>query len=547
MRLCLGITLIAAGTMMIGEARQAFMMLLLSSAVPPAVYFGVRPSIPYGFGIAALVAAIGSSTDAPWAPALAFCSAVALLTVVVSMMIAQGRTRMYARAHRAMAYSDPLTGLANTRALREALERALNCESSEATPVALFAIDLDNFKLVNDEFDHARGDEVLKAVATELSAAVEPGDMVARRGGDEFSVLIANPEGRDLDTLRESLTDAIHHARMRTCPEISPSGSAAYVHSKPGDEVTSLLREADAELHTAKVEFHQADQGVRRPRLAIIDNRSETDRANEEKASAAALDDRRAEERFDQEKPWWRGSTSVDRPLWGFAAMMTAILGATIGVVSAAGWTGELTASRGGAIAGGFALIVALAAAGSIAPLRASFIHLIFLADVAVLSTAVLVAGESGAALIDLYAIIAMFAFHFFSPAVAARYLPVTIGLYGTLAYTGDFPYAIGRSATFGVMMLSSAVLVGKVRMVTRTFILRNFELSQRDALTSTANVRAMRIRVSGVVKNAETGKREPAIIAIDLDEFKEVNDNFGHSVGDEVLVSVARAILDNV
>jgi diguanylate cyclase (GGDEF)-like protein len=198
-------------------------------------------------------------------------------------------------------------------------------------------------------------------------------------------------------------------------------------------------------------------------------------------------------------------------------------------------------------IATGFSLIAVASWAASTVSLRAKFIHVAFAAEIVLLTAAVLMAGPSGAALIDLFAIIAMAAFHFFAPSVAARYLPITVGLYGYLAINGGFPFGGVRTATFGLMMLLCATLIGKVRIVTRQFILQNAELSQRDALTAAANVRAMRLRVSEAVKTAAAGEREPAVIAIDLDGFKQVNDTFSHSVGDEMLVAVTRAIFDSV
>ena len=83
--------------------------------------------------------------------------------------------------HRA-AFQDALTGLANRKALFDALETG-------ATNAALLFCDLDHFKPVNDQHGHAAGDEVLRQIAHRISAAVRAGDLVARTGGDEFVVL----------------------------------------------------------------------------------------------------------------------------------------------------------------------------------------------------------------------------------------------------------------------------------------------------------------------------------------------------------------------
>src|SRR5919204_6618797 len=88
-----------------------------------------------------------------------------------------------------IAFHDALTGLPNRIAFQERLEEALaRCDGRRGT-VAVLYIDVDNFKLINDSFGHAAGDELLRAVAERLRESTRAGDMVARQGGDEFLVL----------------------------------------------------------------------------------------------------------------------------------------------------------------------------------------------------------------------------------------------------------------------------------------------------------------------------------------------------------------------
>ncbi|MDZ4779520.1 MAG: GGDEF domain-containing protein [Planctomycetia bacterium] len=86
---------------------------------------------------------------------------------------------------------DPLTGLTNRNEFDRRLKLAIERVQREGRPhFALLFIDLDAFKPVNDQFGHAVGDRVLAAVARRLAAGVRPGDVLSRRGGDEFTVLV---------------------------------------------------------------------------------------------------------------------------------------------------------------------------------------------------------------------------------------------------------------------------------------------------------------------------------------------------------------------
>ncbi len=90
---------------------------------------------------------------------------------------------------KAEAWHDKLTGLGNRNLLEDRFEVAKERAIRNGTAIALFMIDLNEFKSINDHYGHAAGDEVLVTVASRLSAAVRGSDTVIRLGGDEFVIL----------------------------------------------------------------------------------------------------------------------------------------------------------------------------------------------------------------------------------------------------------------------------------------------------------------------------------------------------------------------
>ncbi|MBI5310844.1 MAG: GGDEF domain-containing protein [Actinobacteria bacterium] len=545
-RLGVGLAIQVLGAVILGDAVQAFVMLPLTTVLPPAIYFGVREGTIYTMFAAVMVAVFLTMIAEPWAWAMAVCSTTAIVTLSISMMIAQARTRRIAREHRTLAYTDPLTGVANTRALHQRLAIETRTAVAGGPAAALFAIDLDNFKSVNDELGYEAGDRLLVATAEALERESSDGDLVARRGGDEFSVVVGDAGARDLDGLKKAFATAIIEARRWVCPGVTPTASVDHVLLAADDTIGSVLERADDALHERKTEVHAHD-AIGRPRITLLDQRSESERARVEQAAEAEL--QAGDDGFGGEAigEWLRGTPSVDRPIWLVTASMQAVIGVTLAVVATLALAPGFSMGEGLVVGG---MLLALATASAVAGavlLTRRLVHATFVASIAILVPAVTLAGESQAALIDLFAIVGLFAFHTFRSRTAAVYLVAMIAAYGYTAIAGGIPYAEARLTIFAIAMLASAALFGKVRTVTSRFLKQIWEFSQRDALTGVANVRALRARLRDITKQARRRRARTAVIAIDLDEFKQVNDRFNHSIGDATLVAVARAIEDNV
>ncbi|MCU7947880.1 MAG: GGDEF domain-containing protein, partial [Candidatus Thiodiazotropha sp. (ex Cardiolucina cf. quadrata)] len=91
-----------------------------------------------------------------------------------------------------LAYYDTLTGLPNRELFNDRLKLSLSQSCRDKSKVALFFLDLDGFKVINDTLGHATGDLLLSAVAYRLSNRLRESDTVARLGGDEFTVILSD-------------------------------------------------------------------------------------------------------------------------------------------------------------------------------------------------------------------------------------------------------------------------------------------------------------------------------------------------------------------
>jgi diguanylate cyclase (GGDEF)-like protein len=146
--------------------------------------------------------------------------------------------------------SDPLTGLPNRRLLEERLVDEAARARRAGQPLALVCLDLDGLKAVNDRFGHAAGDELLREVARRLRASARRGGIVARQGGDEFSVLVPDSDVTGGYAAAERLRRALHEPPLHPTVHVTASCGVACLGSV--EEPERLLQRADAALYVAK-------------------------------------------------------------------------------------------------------------------------------------------------------------------------------------------------------------------------------------------------------------------------------------------------------
>jgi len=159
-------------------------------------------------------------------------------------------------AIRHQALHDGLTGLANRALFRERVVRALDrSRGRDGRPFAILFIDLDDFKRLNDTLGHARGDDVLVAVARRVDESLRPTDMAARLGGDEFAVLLDDVADEELALsiairLADALREPIHLGEA--APAIAASIGVALSGNDVRETADDLLRNADVAMYAAK-------------------------------------------------------------------------------------------------------------------------------------------------------------------------------------------------------------------------------------------------------------------------------------------------------
>jgi c-di-GMP phosphodiesterase len=154
---------------------------------------------------------------------------------------------------------DPLTGLFNRRHMDEAFDLAARDAAVNGRTFAILQIDLDGFKVINDQYGHAAGDALLLSVGKALQSAVRESEVVARMGGDEFAVLAFVENNRGAEQLALRLRQAIESCTLRLNEQIVQAacsvGSA--LSSEHGNRLADVLEAADLAMYRDKAARRQ--------------------------------------------------------------------------------------------------------------------------------------------------------------------------------------------------------------------------------------------------------------------------------------------------
>lgn len=244
----------AAGLLLIAVAAAASRQTTHENSEAPELPGWASIWLPYAPLLLAGVVAAAKPSALLRSEPVEVIAALLVLAVLARQFLAVSENRRLLATVADQALRDPLTGLANRALFNERLDQAMDRRERDGVTVGVVAVDLNDFKLVNDTLGHPVGDDLLVGVSNRLLNSVRSGDVVARLGGDEFSVILeGGPDTpqliaqRVVDAFEQPFLVGEHELLMR--PSV---GLATAEPEEPDQSAEELLRRADLAMYMAK-------------------------------------------------------------------------------------------------------------------------------------------------------------------------------------------------------------------------------------------------------------------------------------------------------
>ena len=187
--------------------------------------------------------------------------------LIITCIIHKLRTAL--ENQKEIAGTDPLTSVANRRAFYDLANLELNKARRYQTPISFLYLDIDNFKMVNDNFGHPIGDKLLRSVANTIENNIRAIDLVVRFGGDEFGILLAETGAESAAQVVEKLKKKLLKLVQDNGWPVTFSVGVATFICPPGN-IDEMIDAADAQMYFAK------QNGKNRTRYKVIDGENQT-------------------------------------------------------------------------------------------------------------------------------------------------------------------------------------------------------------------------------------------------------------------------------
>ncbi|MFC3104375.1 putative bifunctional diguanylate cyclase/phosphodiesterase [Salinisphaera aquimarina] len=241
-----------------GFAGKAGAAVLMGGAIAGMHYAGMAAArFPVGG-----ICGAANQLDTVWLATLVGACTILLLGIALTAAALDRRlenqtaklVKSLSEANRNLSHAsrhDPLTNLANRNLLHERIGSALQQWQDNQEKFAVIYVDLDGFKVINDQLGHDIGDGLLKRAASAMMATVRHKDTVARIGGDEFVLVLHDvPDQRAIERVCNKLLDSIFNVQAGSTRLTASIGSA--VCPDDGDELSQLVTAADVAMYIAK-------------------------------------------------------------------------------------------------------------------------------------------------------------------------------------------------------------------------------------------------------------------------------------------------------
>ncbi len=209
--------------------------------------------LPYVPLLVASITAAANPRELLRYPIVQVVAGLLVVAVLVRQYLAVSENRRLVTAVAEQALRDPLTGLANRARFTERLNHAMEKHEREGVAVGVISMDLNDFKLVNDNLGHHVGDELLSGVASRLLNSVRSGDTVARPGGDEFCLIVSG-SAEAAHLVADRVVQAFDEPFMVAGHQLPMRPSVGLAIAEPGEPVRAaqLLERADTAMYAAK-------------------------------------------------------------------------------------------------------------------------------------------------------------------------------------------------------------------------------------------------------------------------------------------------------